>query len=162
MSPVDEDRRAAHSPHPHPTLPPHTHTHTPSLRQKDDKMLDSSRCWSLFLQMCLGLYDIHQQKVLHRDMKTANVFLSANESDAGPRYFVKIGDLGVAKLLGTSTAFANTVVGTPYYLSPELCEDKVSLAVRVPSLEKHRDRLLTHWVPNPYHSLTTTRATCGP
>ena len=37
---------------------------------------------------------------------------------------MKIGDLGVAKLLGTSTAFANTVVGTPYYLSPELCEDK--------------------------------------
>ena len=58
-------------------------------------------------------------------MKTANVFLTANpDPDTGPRYFVKIGDLGVAKLLGTSTAFANTVVGTPYYLSPELCEDK--------------------------------------
>jgi NIMA (never in mitosis gene a)-related kinase len=37
---------------------------------------------------------------------------------------VKIGDLGVAKLLETSTAFARTIVGTPYYLSPELCEDK--------------------------------------
>jgi len=73
------------------------------------------------LQMMLGLYDIHTQKVLHRDMKTANVFLTANpDPEAGPRYFVKIGDLGVAKLLGTSTAFANTVVGTPYYLSPEV------------------------------------------
>ncbi|GMI03131.1 hypothetical protein TrRE_jg5845 [Triparma retinervis] len=92
---------------------------------KKDTHLESNRCWSLMLQMMLGLYDIHCQKVLHRDMKTANVFLTANpDPDSGPRYFVKIGDLGVAKLLGTSTAFANTVVGTPYYLSPELCEDK--------------------------------------
>ena len=36
---------------------------------------------------------------------------------------MKIGDLGVAKLLETSTAFAQTIVGTPYYLSPELCKD---------------------------------------
>lgn len=41
------------------------------------------------------------------------------------KYFsVKIGDLGVAKLLDTSTAFAKTIVGTPYYLSPELCSDQ--------------------------------------
>jgi len=41
-----------------------------------------------------------------------------------PTSFAKIGDLGVAKLLETSTAFAQTIVGTPYYLSPELCADK--------------------------------------
>jgi len=59
-------------------------------------------------------------------MKTANVFLCRPQKNAkkNKHYVVKIGDLGVAKLLGTSTAFANTVVGTPYYLSPELCEDK--------------------------------------
>ena len=37
---------------------------------------------------------------------------------------IKIGDLGVAKQLETSLKMANTVVGTPYYLSPELCEEK--------------------------------------
>ena len=37
---------------------------------------------------------------------------------------MKIGDLGVAKLLGTSNSFAATVVGTPYYLSPELVQDQ--------------------------------------
>ena len=37
---------------------------------------------------------------------------------------IKIGDLGVAKLLNQTSNFANTVVGTPYYLSPELCEEK--------------------------------------
>lgn len=36
---------------------------------------------------------------------------------------MKIGDLGVAKLMDTSTALASTIVGTPYYLSPELCKD---------------------------------------
>jgi serine/threonine protein kinase len=41
-----------------------------------------------------------------------------------PFFLVKIGDLGVAKLLDTSTAFAQTIVGTPYYLSPELCADQ--------------------------------------
>ena len=37
---------------------------------------------------------------------------------------IKIGDLGVAKLLNYTNNFAHTVVGTPYYLSPELCEEK--------------------------------------
>ena len=50
------------------------------------------------------------------------MFLSRDPSQ---KYFsVKIGDLGVAKLLDTSTAFAKTIVGTPYYLSPELCSDQ--------------------------------------
>ena len=34
------------------------------------------------------------------------------------------GDLGIAKVLSPNTMFARTIVGTPYYLSPELCEDK--------------------------------------
>ena len=37
---------------------------------------------------------------------------------------IKIGDLGVAKLLNQTANMAHTVVGTPYYLSPELCEEK--------------------------------------
>ena len=37
---------------------------------------------------------------------------------------IKIGDLGVAKMLNQTANMAHTVVGTPYYLSPELCEEK--------------------------------------
>lgn len=37
---------------------------------------------------------------------------------------VKVGDLGVAKLLNQTQNMAHTIVGTPYYLSPELCEEK--------------------------------------
>ena len=67
--------------------------------------------------MCLGMEYIHSKKILHRDIKTLNVFLSRDES-------LRIGDLGVAKRLMSTAAFAHTIVGTPYYLSPELCEDK--------------------------------------
>ncbi len=92
-------------------------------RKKAGNTLEEDKTWQIVVQIMLGLYDIHKRNVLHRDVKTANVFLASNPGD-GPKYLVKVGDLGVAKLLGTSTAFANTVVGTPYYLSPELCEDR--------------------------------------
>lgn len=58
----------------------------------------------------MGLEHIHKNKILHRDIKTLNIFLNKNEE-------VKIGDLGVAKLLANND-FAQTMVGTPFYLSP--------------------------------------------
>ena len=45
------------------------------------------------------------------------MFLSKEED-------IRIGDLGVAKVLEDTTNFAHTMVGTPYYLSPEMCEQK--------------------------------------
>ena len=57
----------------------------------------------------IGLRDLHSKKILHRDIKTLNIFLDEN-------FNVRVGDLGVAKTM--STEFTNTVVGTPYYLSP--------------------------------------------
>lgn len=59
--------------------------------------------------MMVGLRDLHAKKILHRDIKTLNVFLDENHN-------VRIGDLGVAKTLNAD--FAHTIVGTPYYLSP--------------------------------------------
>jgi NIMA (never in mitosis gene a)-related kinase len=64
----------------------------------------------------MGLEYIHRSKILHRDIKTLNIFLNKDET-------VKIGDLGVAKVLNAND-FAHTMVGTPFYLSPELCEEK--------------------------------------
>jgi NIMA (never in mitosis gene a)-related kinase len=60
----------------------------------------------------IGLHTLHTKKILHRDIKTLNIFLDENLN-------VRIGDLGTAKTL--STEFTNTIVGTPYYLSPEIC-----------------------------------------
>jgi NIMA (never in mitosis gene a)-related kinase len=78
--------------------------------------------WHLFVQTCLGMAYMHAKRILHRDLKTANIFLSKTDDPSRPH--VKIGDLGVARVLDSSSSFAQTMVGTPYYLSPELCEDK--------------------------------------
>ena len=73
--------------------------------------------WRYFIQICLGLRYIHSKHVLHRDMKTTNIFLTEEKE-------VRIGDLGVARQAQDPSMFAQTVVGTPYYLSPELCEER--------------------------------------
>ncbi|GAX78668.1 hypothetical protein CEUSTIGMA_g6106.t1 [Chlamydomonas eustigma] len=85
--------------------------------KKQKQRLPEDMIWKLFCQILLGLNHMHSRKILHRDIKTLNVFL-----DDGLN--VKLGDMGVAKILSTNTNFAKTIVGTPYYLSPELCEDK--------------------------------------
>lgn len=94
-------------------------------RAKDKQVsgLKEAVIWNISLQIVLGLHYLHRKKILHRDLKSANVFLTKDSDSCKPSYSVKIGDLGVAKLMDTSTAFANTIVGTPYYLSPELCAD---------------------------------------
>ena len=54
----------------------------------------------------------HGKTVLHRDLKPANVFL---DSDLN----IKLGDFGLARVLSSETSFAQSFVGTPYYMSPE-------------------------------------------
>ena len=72
--------------------------------------------WQIFIQMILGLNAIHKKKILHRDLKSQNIFLTKDLN-------IKIGDLGVSKRL-IQTNFAKTFIGTPYYLSPEICMEK--------------------------------------
>lgn len=77
-----------------------------------------------FTQMCLALKHMHDKNVLHRDIKTQNVFLAKRESrsEGSSLGCVKIADFGIAKVLDSQTALARTQVGTPYYLSPEICQ----------------------------------------
>merc|ERR1719221_162820 len=70
-----------------------------------------------FTQAILALKYIHDKHVLHRDLKSGNFFLSK----AGN---LKMGDFGIAKVLNSTQAVARTQIGTPYYLSPEVCQDK--------------------------------------
>lgn len=80
-------------------------------KEKNVAGLKESVVWNIGLQVISGLYYLHKKHILHRDLKSANVFLMKNENN--PNYLVKIGDLGVAKLMDTSTALASTIVGTP-------------------------------------------------
>uniref|UniRef100_A0A1B0CS11 non-specific serine/threonine protein kinase n=1 Tax=Lutzomyia longipalpis TaxID=7200 RepID=A0A1B0CS11_LUTLO len=59
---------------------------------------------------------LHAQAILHRDLKTANVFLSR-------RGVAKIGDFGISKIMH-SKVDTRTILGTPYYFSPEMCEGR--------------------------------------
>jgi NIMA (never in mitosis gene a)-related kinase len=67
--------------------------------------------------MCLGLKHVHDRKILHRDIKTQNIFMSAGG-------LLKLGDFGVSKILNSTWQLAATAVGTPYYLSPEICQNR--------------------------------------
>lgn len=73
--------------------------------------------WKFLVQIGYGLRWLHANRILHRDIKPLNVFLVSVDN-------VRLGDLGVARVLSHNTNFACTFVGTPYYLSPELCEER--------------------------------------
>ncbi|XP_019380242.1 PREDICTED: serine/threonine-protein kinase Nek3 isoform X5 [Gavialis gangeticus] len=75
---------------------------------------DTILCW--FVQLCLGVKYIHDKRILHRDIKSKNIFLTQNGK-------VKLGDFGSARLLKNATAYACTYVGTPYYVPPEIWEN---------------------------------------
>ena len=69
----------------------------------------------VLVQMSLGINSLHKLRIMHRDLKTANVFLSDS-------YIVKIGDLNVSKL-ARKDGLNYTQAGTPYYASPEVWND---------------------------------------
>lgn len=68
-------------------------------------------------QTLSGLQHLHGQGVIHRDLKSSNIFLSRG------RRKTLIGDFGISRVL-ESTAFAASCVGTPAYMSPELMKNE--------------------------------------
>ncbi|XP_010833965.1 PREDICTED: serine/threonine-protein kinase Nek5-like isoform X3 [Bison bison bison] len=88
------------------------------IRRQRGVLFSEDQILSWFVQISLGLKHIHDRKVLHRDIKTQNIFLSKNGMVA------KLGDFGIARVLNNTMELARTCVGTPYYLSPEICQNK--------------------------------------
>ena len=78
-----------------------------------EQRLPEDTVWSYFAQLCLGLQALHGANILHRDLKPANVLLVSDDR-------LKIGDLGIAKVLNGEEPVAKTQCGTPAYFSPEL------------------------------------------
>ena len=76
---------------------------------------DEMDVWKIFIQMTKGLKALHDLKILHRDLKSANIFLFNDGSS-------KIGDLNVSKVARKGLGYTQT--GTPYYASPEVWRDE--------------------------------------
>ncbi|KAK7066817.1 Serine/threonine-protein kinase Nek8 [Halocaridina rubra] len=83
----------------------------------EGNLLQEEDVLHLFCQLVLGMKHIHDSNILHRDIKSNNILLDRSHR------IVKIGDFGISKIL-SSKSKAHTVVGTPCYLSPELCQEK--------------------------------------
>lgn len=75
-----------------------------------------------FVQICAALEYIHSRKILHRDLKPANIFVLGQAADLGA-CTIKLGDFGIAKMIDCTMGNANSTVGTPSYLSPEICKN---------------------------------------
>ncbi|ORC84478.1 putative serine/threonine-protein kinase a, putative,protein kinase [Trypanosoma theileri] len=84
-------------------------------RQQSMRYFKEHEVLFIFLQLCLALDHIHMNKMMHRDLKTANVLLTTTG-------LVKLGDFGFSRQYedSLSNPVGSTFCGTPYYLSPEL------------------------------------------
>ena len=83
--------------------------------KKDQDFIAEDVIWKIFTQIVLALNECHTRKagkILHRDLKPANIFLDRENN-------IKLGDFGLARVLNENSTFAQTHVGTPYYMSPE-------------------------------------------
>lgn len=85
--------------------------------RKAGKAFPEEKILRWFTEATLALKYMHDKHVLHRDLKSQNLFLTSQDR-------LRIGDFGISKVLESTAAFAKTTIGTPYYLSPEICMEK--------------------------------------
>jgi NIMA (never in mitosis gene a)-related kinase len=82
---------------------------------KNKSHMAETEIFSYLVQIIQGLKALHDKKILHRDIKAANIFIFKNN-------LIKIGDLNVSKVMKMGMLYTQT--GTPYYASPEVWNDK--------------------------------------
>jgi serine/threonine protein kinase len=74
--------------------------------------LSARDCVRLGVQIATGLQYAHEQQIVHRDIKTSNLFFTRDR-------VVKIMDFGLAKMVAEVRRAATVIGGTPYYMAPE-------------------------------------------
>jgi NIMA (never in mitosis gene a)-related kinase len=82
---------------------------------KKGSYFKESDIWTYFIQMVVGLKALHDLKVCHRDIKSANIFSNSKME-------IKLGDFNVSKVAKKGMMYTQT--GTPYYASPEVWKDR--------------------------------------
>ena len=82
---------------------------------KSRSSFNENDIWNYLIQIIQGLKYLHENKIMHRDIKCANIFMNKNG-------VLKLGDLNVSKIV--KMGLATTQTGTPYYASPEVWADK--------------------------------------
>jgi NIMA (never in mitosis gene a)-related kinase len=87
------------------------------INKQRGRLLPERTILFFFNQICQAIQYIHNKNILHRDIKSQNIFLAKEN-------VLKIGDFGIAKILHGTHDYARTCIGTPYYLSPEVWENK--------------------------------------
>jgi len=79
---------------------------------KKNKLLNEN-VWKYFSQICGSLMYLHNNNIIHRDLKTANILIDSHDN-------IKLIDFGVSKILNNYMKFTKSFVGTPYCMSPEI------------------------------------------
>ncbi|NWI75422.1 NEK4 kinase, partial [Dryoscopus gambensis] len=87
------------------------------LKEQKGKLLPENQVVEWFVQIAMALQYLHEKHILHRDLKTQNIFLTRTN-------IIKVGDLGIARVLENQYDMASTLIGTPYYMSPELFSNR--------------------------------------
>jgi len=88
-----------------------------AIKNQRKEYFKESQILDYFTQICLAIKHIHGKHIIHRDLKSQNIFLTKTG-------LVKLGDFGIAKNLNCTWQKAKTMIGTPYYLSPEIVNNK--------------------------------------
>jgi serine/threonine protein kinase len=82
---------------------------------KEGDLVEENQVWIWFSQIVSAVKYLHNKKIIHRDIKLENIFVTSEN-------IIKLGDFGISKKLENSMDLANSGVGTPFYLSPEICQ----------------------------------------
>ena len=87
------------------------------LRRRGEPALAEPTALSWLGQLGLALRHLHGQRVLHRDVKSSNVFVCGDGT-------VRLGDFGLASALRAADDALLSRVGSPFYMSPEICRSQ--------------------------------------